>query len=152
MTTTVDEFIADSPKAIQSVLRNLCRFFDELGCDAYVKTIYIGFTMAGEMVAAAYPDGKTVEVALALPEDHPSEVLKDATHLTWKSMPVLLALRSSKDFKYAQPLFLEAHERVLAGKNKDEVPISRYIERNRGRSRFHDFSGPTSTTPGAPSS
>ena len=53
--TTIDEFIAASPKAIQNILKRLCRSFDTLGCDAYVKTIYIGFTMDGEMVEPRIP-------------------------------------------------------------------------------------------------
>jgi len=130
------QFISASPKATQHLLKGLCRFFGNLGCDAYVKTIYIGFSIDGEMVAAAYPVGDTVEVALALPEDHPSELLKDATHLTWKTMPVLLALTTSDDLSAAKPLCKEAHQRVVSGQAGDEVSISRYIDRNRGRPRL----------------
>ena len=89
--------------------------FDELGCSAYVKTIYIGFEFEGEIVAAAYPFASHVEVAVALPEDHPSELLKDGTHLTWRTMPVLLSLTSVDDVSASEELFTEAFELVESG-------------------------------------
>ena len=46
-----------------------------------VKTIYISYMVGDQMVAAVYPHSREIEIALALPEDHPSALLRDATHL-----------------------------------------------------------------------
>ena len=44
--------------------------------------------VGGEMVAALYSHADHVELALALPESEEHRLLVDATHLTWRTMPV----------------------------------------------------------------
>jgi hypothetical protein len=83
-----------------------------MGCAPYVKTIYIGYDINGEMVAAAYGHADHVEVALALDEDHADPGLVDASHLTWRTLPLALRLQSVADVKRAKPLLAEACERV----------------------------------------
>ena len=51
-------------------------------CAPDVKTIYISFTLNGEMVAAIYPSNSVLDIAVALPEIiHP---------LYWKTLRILL--------------------------------------------------------------
>ena len=64
------------------------------GCAAYVKTIYIGYDIDGEMVAALYAHADHLEVALALPEDAEGDLIVDASHLTWRTLPVAATIRS----------------------------------------------------------
>jgi len=125
------EFISNAPSASRAILSRLLADFDGLGCSSYVKTIYIGFEFKGEMVAAAYPFASHVEVAVALPEDHPSELLKDATHLTWRTMPVLLSLTSLDDVNASEELLAEAFERVASGIHEVNLPNDRFKERAR---------------------
>jgi hypothetical protein len=73
--------------------------FVSLGCGSYVKTIYIGYDIGGEMVAALYGHADHVEIALALPDDLEDPMLVDASHLTWRTLPVAALLRSSADLK-----------------------------------------------------
>jgi hypothetical protein len=84
------------------------------GCDSYVKTIYIGYQLNGEMVAAVYP-GKTTQVALALPEDFEGPDLIDATHLTWPTMPLAFLVTSDDHIPRAVGLVEQALDRVRAG-------------------------------------
>jgi hypothetical protein len=65
----------------------------ELGCSSYVKTIYVGYDLGGEMVAAMYGHSTHLEIALALPEDAESQLLVDASHLTWRTLPVAAIVR-----------------------------------------------------------
>ena len=65
----------------------------------YVKTIYIGVELDGAMVAALYPLKDSLEVVLALDSSHENSKLKDATHLTWRTMPVLFKVEKVSDFK-----------------------------------------------------
>lgn len=85
------------------------------GCSAYVKTIYVGFELNGEMVAAAYGHASNVEIALALDEAHSDSRLIDATHLTWRTLPVALVVRSTDEVESARPLLAEACVRVAEG-------------------------------------
>lgn len=126
---TPAEFVNNAPKGSREILKGLLAEFDSLGCASYVKTIYIGFEFDGEMVAAAYPFARLVEVALALPEDHPSDLLGDATHLTWKTMPVLLQLTSFEDVSASRDLLSEAFSRVKSGTHAVALPNDRFKER-----------------------
>lgn len=82
------------------------------GCSSYVKTIYIGYTIGGEMVAAMYAHLDRVEVALALAEDAVDPLLEDASHLTWRTLPVAAVLRSRADIEEFGILASEAAARV----------------------------------------
>lgn len=83
-----------------------------LGCSSYVKTIYVGYDIDGEMVAALYGHGSHLEIALALPEDAESQILVDASHLTWRTLPVAAIVRTMADLDEFARLAAEACERV----------------------------------------
>ena len=85
------------------------------GCSSYVKTIYIGYDFNGEMVAALYGHVDYVEVAIALPENHESSILIDASHLTWRTLPVAAVLKSKADLKMFTSLVKEACNGVRSG-------------------------------------
>jgi hypothetical protein len=85
------------------------------GCTSYVKTIYIGYDFNGEMVAALYGHADYVEVAIALPETHKSSILIDASHLTWRTLPVAAVLKSKDDLKKFAPLVKESCRGVRSG-------------------------------------
>ena len=111
-------FIDNSPTKSIELLSGIVDVFLAEGCHSYVKTIYIGFEIDGEMVAALYPFAKHVEIALALDEEHVDPRLKDATHLTWKTLPVLLELSSITAVRKSVTLFREACERVRTSKHQ----------------------------------
>jgi hypothetical protein len=82
------------------------------GCTSYVKTIYIGYDVEGEMVGALYGHGDHIEVALALPEDAEGSILIDASHLTWRTLPVAAVARSTEDVGQLNKLIAQACQRV----------------------------------------
>jgi hypothetical protein len=85
------------------------------GCTSYVKTIYIGYDFNGEMVAALYSHVDYVEVAIALPENFDSSILIDASHLTWRTLPVAAVIKSKNDLKSFSTLVKAACRGVLNG-------------------------------------
>jgi len=87
------------------------------GCTSYVKTIYVGYDFNGEMVAALYGHSEYIEVAIALAESYESPVLIDASHLTWRTLPVAAVLKSKADIKMFAPLVKEACKGVLSGEH-----------------------------------
>ena len=87
------------------------------GCSSYVKTIYVGYDFNGEMVAALYGHSEYIEVAIALAESYESPVLIDASHLTWRTLPVAAVLKSKADVKMFGPLVKEACKGVLSGEH-----------------------------------
>lgn len=88
------------------------------GCSAYVKTIYIGYEIDGEMVAALYGHANFVEVALALDEQPVRDILVDASHLTWRTLPVAAILKTEKDISNFKVLVHEACKRIREGKHE----------------------------------
>lgn len=97
------------------------------GCVAYVKTMYVGFDLGGQMVASVHPSkGLLLEVALALPEDHPSSLLFDASHLKWRTLPVGVEVRTKADWKTVKPLLVEACDRIEAGEHDVQLENSRF--------------------------
>lgn len=105
-------------RVLRPPAREAYEIFDRLLIDGgatpdYVaKTIYVTYMIRDEIVAAVYPHPQYFEVALALPEDHPSPLLDDATHLTWRTLPVSLKLHDKHAAVEASELILEALERV----------------------------------------
>lgn len=104
---------------------------DTLGCQPHVKTIYVGFTLGDEMVAAIYPHSDRFEIALALPEDHRSALLLDATHLTWRTMPVSTTVTDAASGREIEPLILEAAARVRSGSHDVNRPPEFFIGRKK---------------------
>lgn len=82
------------------------------GCSSYVKTIYVGYEIDGEMVAALYGRADHLEIALALPEDVDGALLVDASHLTWRTLPVAAIVRNQDELEAFGALASEACRRV----------------------------------------
>ncbi len=109
---------------------------NDLGCDVYVKTIYVGFSIDGAMVSALYPRSDCLEIALALPEDIEGTEFKDATHLTWPTMPVCIEVRTRDDERMAAAHLRVAASNVRAGAHDVRRPNEHFIGRvKRGNSR-----------------
>ena len=99
------------------------------GLTMYVKTIYVGVELDGAMIAAVYPTRESLNVVLALDSNHPNSRLEDATHLTWRTMPVMFKATKKTDFKVLNKLFDEALERVSTGTHDVDRPAEYF----RGR-------------------
>jgi hypothetical protein len=122
---------------LRQATTDLCQLLVvDFGASLYVKTIYVGAEVNGEMVAAFYPKAEAVDIALALDEDHPSEILEDATHLTWRTMPVLAILRTESSIESIRALVREAGDRVTSGTH-DVLRDPDYF-RGRTRRLSHD--------------
>jgi len=109
------QYISDLNKTSAALCTQVHEMFLAVGCSSYVKTIYIGYDIDGEMVAALYGHSDHVEVALALAEDHPSSQLIDASHLTWKTLPVAAIGHDAVEVEKMAVLVVEACDRVRAG-------------------------------------
>ena len=107
--------------------------FASEGCSSYVKTIYIGYDIDGEMVAALYGHADHVEVALALPEDAAGDLLVDASHLTWRTLPVAAIIRSGDDIVDATSLIAFACRRVRDREHAVERDNDFFIRSRRER-------------------
>ena len=103
------------------------------GCSSYVKTIYIGYDIDGEMVAALYGHSDHVEIALALAEDHPASQLIDASHLTWKTLPVAAVGYNETEVLNMRSLIVEACERVREGLHHVNRENAFFIKAKRDR-------------------
>lgn len=110
-----DAYIAGLNNKIGMIASDAHQILIDLGCSSYVKTIYIGYDFNGEMVAALYGHSDYVEVAIALSESYESRVLIDASHLTWRTLPVAAVLKSKADLKLFAPLAADACKGVLSG-------------------------------------
>lgn len=112
---------ADLVKTLRKVLREAFEVvnaaLEDCGAAAAhdVKTIYISYMVEEQMVAAIYPRSQEIEIALALPEDHPSSLLRDATHLTWRTLPVSTVVVDSEGARSILGLIEEASLRVASG-------------------------------------
>jgi hypothetical protein len=115
--TEARQYLSGINKKYRNLAKSLHQCFIDQGCVSYVKTIYVGYEIAGKMVAALYRHEDRVEVALALDENHNSQILIDATHLTWRTMPVAAVVRNEDDMRKALSLVVEASNRVRTGKN-----------------------------------
>lgn len=110
-----DIYVASMNNKIRKIASEAHQILIDSGCSSYVKTIYIGYDFNGEMVAALYGHSEYVEVAIALSESYESPVLIDASHLTWRTLPVAAVLKSKADIKMFGPLVKEACKGVLSG-------------------------------------
>jgi len=130
------KYIADLNNTSAALCTQVHEMFLAAGCNSYVKTIYIGYDIGGEMVAALYGHADHVEVALALAEDHPSSQLIDASHLTWKTLPVAAIGHNAAEVQNFEPLIGEACVRVRAGQhdvNRDNDFFMKAKRERRGR-------------------
>ncbi len=130
------EYLGSLNENVASLGRSLHDCFESEGCDSYVKTIYLGYEIRAEMVAAMYGHPDRLEVALALAEDHPDTRLKDASHLTWRTLPVALDVRTSEDLPVATELIHEAVSRIRSGSHsvsRDNEHFARAREARRSQ-------------------
>jgi hypothetical protein len=130
------QYIAELNKTSAALCTQVHELFLAAGCSSYVKTIYIGYDIDGEMVAALYGHADHVEVALALAEDHPSSQLIDASHLTWKTLPVAAIGHDAAEVGKMAGLVVEACDRVRAGLhtvNRDNDFFIRSRRERKGR-------------------
>jgi hypothetical protein len=115
VSSSVDDFIQSLNGRVRPIVKSLHESIVGLGCESYVKTIYIGYSISGEMVAASYPHQDFVEVALALPEDHGDPRLFDCSHLKWRTLPLAARLNTVDEIESLQPLLQESAVAVAAG-------------------------------------
>jgi hypothetical protein len=105
-------YLSDMGKKMRPVAGAIHEVLISFGCVSYVKTIYIGYDIDGEMVAALYGHTGHVEIALALPEDAEGDLLVDASHLTWRTLPLAAIVRSLDEVDDFKQLAQVAAERV----------------------------------------
>ena len=129
--TEAADLLHQLPKALRPVGTALHKALLKAGCTHYVKTIYIGYELDGAMVAALYPFPDKFELALALPDDHPSTLLIDATHLTWKTLPVAALVQSKDEQNETLQLTAEAFERVQVGVHDVDRPNDYFLKSRR---------------------
>ena len=125
---------------LRAVAWKIDRELIRLGCEAYVKTIYVGYEISGVMIAALYPHPDHLEIALALDEGFEHPLLEAADHLSWRTLPVLALITEPKHFGEVTPLLLEAIERVVSGSHA----VSRdndFYKNRRGSKRGKMTSG-----------
>ena len=138
MTTDGDAqgYLAEMGKRQRPLATDLHDVLLGLGCVSYVKTIYIGYDIDGEMVAALYGHSDHVEIALALPEDAEGELLIDASHLTWRTLPVAAIVRSTMELPLFVSLASAAVERVRTASHtvhRDNDFFAKSRRERRGR-------------------
>jgi hypothetical protein len=134
-TNEVDEYLAHLGSRTAKLGRALHNSMCAAGCDAYVKTIYIGYEISGSMVAALYGRADHIELALALEEDDPCPLLKDASHLTWRTLPVAAEVRTEDDASVALGLIRRACTRVRGGTHSVYRDNDHFVRRNRVRGK-----------------
>lgn len=110
------------------------KILDGPDCTSYVKTIYIGYEIGGQMYAALYAHSDHLEVALALPEDAEGASLIDAIHLTWKTLPVAAVVCTSDDLVEFKVLANSAVARVRSKSHDVDRENDFFIKARRERS------------------
>lgn len=136
-TSEAEIYIANLAPRVRATAKTVHTRLLAEGCESYVKTIYIGYDLDGEMVAALYAHADHLEVALALPEDAEGEILIDASHLTWRTLPVAAVIRSRQDLREARALLQEACERVRSSSHAVNRDNDFFKEARRRRSGDH---------------
>lgn len=104
------------------------------GCLSYVKTIYVGYEINDEMIAALYPRADHLEIALSLPEEASGRLLADASHLTWRTLPVAAIVGSSEDLPEFAELAAAAADRVRTA-NHDVMRDNDFFVRTKRERR-----------------
>lgn len=112
-----EEYLSGLNKKVGKIASDLHKILIAEGCSSYVKTIYVGYDFNGSMVAALYGHADYVEVALALSETFESPILIDATHLTWRTLPVAAIVRSKEDIRLFKTLAQSACGGVKGGQH-----------------------------------
>lgn len=134
--TDAEAFLVSLNKKIRGLASEAHRLLIDRGCSSYVKTIYIGYDFNGEMVAALYGHVDYVEVAIALPENFDSQILIDASHLTWRTLPVAAVIKEKVDLTKFSVLVKAACEGVLNGSHtvsRDNAFFAKAKREKKGR-------------------
>jgi len=126
-------YISNLPERVQPIAKSVHQVFETLGCKSYVKTIYIGYDINGQLVAAMYGHASSVEVALALPEDASGPLLVDASHLTWRTLPVAAIVRKLNEIESFSKHAQEAVERVSSQVHDVERDNDFFVRARRER-------------------
>ena len=126
-------YLGEMNKKIAPLASDLHNVLTKLGCVSYVKTIYIGYDIDGEMVAALYGHSDHIEIALALPEDAEGELLFDARHLTWRTLPVAAIVRTTLDIPQFSLLASTAVERIQTSSHKVNRDNDFFVRSKRDR-------------------
>jgi hypothetical protein len=136
MTTRGDAeaYLAQLSPLIQGLATEVHQTLVSLGCASYVKTIYVGYDLDGEMVAAMYGHADRVEVALALAEDAEDELLTDASHLTWRTLPLAAVIIDQRQLQGFRNLAVTACGRVQ-NRSHDVYRANDYFARRREERR-----------------
>lgn len=134
--TEAEQYLAEIGKKVNRIARDAHELLVNNGCSSYVKTIYIGYDFDGQMIAALYAHADHVEVAVALSDSFESELLVDATHLTWRTLPVAAILRSKQDVVKFGDLVTKACEGVRSGshsisRDNDYFVNAKRLKRNQ---------------------
>jgi hypothetical protein len=111
----VYKLINNTSPLVRSLAIEVHKHLVELDCFSYVKTIYVGYEVDGIIVAALYPYPAHLDLALALSEDAAHPLLSDASHLTWRTLPVLATLTTRKNLPAVKNLSTLAIQGVLNG-------------------------------------
>ena len=125
-----EEYLSGLNKKVAKIAGELHKILIDEGCSSYVKTIYVGYDFNGAMIAALYGHAEYVEVALALPESFESPILIDASHLTWRTLPVAAVVKTKADVSSFKVLAESACGGVKTGEhtvNRD----AEYFRRSR---------------------
>lgn len=128
-----EKYLASLGRKVGGLAAEAHRQLIDQGCTSYVKTIYIGYDFKGVMVAALYGHSDYVEVAIALPEDFDSSILIDATHLTWRTLPVAALLKKPSDVKSFAILVKVACDGVLSGSHTVLRDNDFFVKAKRGK-------------------
>ena len=129
-------YLSEMGKKMRPIAEAIHEAMISLGCVSYVKTIYIGYDIDGEMVAALYGHPDHIEIALALPENAAGDLLVDASHLTWRTLPVAAIVRSPNEVSNFEQLAKLAAERVKTAAhnvNRDNDYFIKTRENRRGK-------------------
>jgi len=99
----------------------------------YVKTIYVGYEFKGEMFAALYRNTGAIEVALPLSEDDAGPLIMDASHLTWRTLPLMIQVTRSSQLPEAFATIDRAFDRLKSGLHHVHRSNEYFIARKKGR-------------------
>lgn len=135
-----DGLMAFARPKLRTIAWKIDRELSRLGCESYVKTIYVGYEISGVMIAALYPHPDHLEIALALDEDFEHPLLEGADHLSWRTLPVSAVITDSKHFGEIVPLLEIAVERVVSG-NHEVSRDNDFFKKRRGSKRGRMASG-----------
>jgi hypothetical protein len=122
-----------SNKSLRGIAAILHQYLLSIATTDYVKTVYIGYDFNGEMLAALYRNTTAIEVALPLPEFSRGPLLMDASHLTWRTLPVMIHVTKTDQLAAAKNLIDEAFLRLESGIHEVDRTPEFFKARKKGR-------------------